>query len=71
MTVQTMESPVATGCLSMVEMAFMMQAWRGAFGGGSIYVSQWFSAKAGNMPPSMAAQLFGIIPAGTVVYVYN
>lgn len=43
--------------------------WRGAFGGG-IYVSNG-SHGCVNMPPSMAAQLFGIIPAGTIVYVYN
>lgn len=43
--------------------------WRGAFGGG-IYISNG-SHGCVNMPPSMAAQLFGIIPTGTIVYVYN
>lgn len=43
--------------------------WRGAFGGG-IYISNG-SHGCVNMPPSMAAQLFGIIPIGTIVYVYN
>ena len=43
--------------------------WRGAFGGG-IYVSNG-SHGCVNMPPAMAGQLFGIIPTGTIVYVYN
>lgn len=43
--------------------------WRGAFGGG-IYISNG-SHGCVNMPPAMAAQLFRLIPTGTIVYVYN
>ena len=43
--------------------------WRGAFGGG-IYLSGG-SHGCVNMPPAMAAQLYNMIPVGTIVYVYS